>query len=132
MILKQQLYSNLVQAEACSGYFVQHKDILEAAQLAYSQEEWKKCSDLLGTLPTADDLYAALLVKLEGKRLIQFIRKIDEGHEFAHYTKFKALSSLLTHIIIEIDLGNTQYELLIPKIMDAMNVLAFPSRILKR
>jgi len=127
MVMKQKLYSDLIQFESCPGYLARYKDIIEAAQLAYSQGEWRKCSDLLDTLPTVDDLYATLLVKLEGKRLIQTIRKIDEGLDLPHYTKFKALTSLLTHVVIECEQGNTQYELVVPKVLDAINVLAFSS-----
>jgi len=123
---KQKLLQNLIQIESCSGYFVRYQAVVEHAQLAFSEGDLDTCTSLLDELPTEDDLYETLVMKLKGKRVYQTLRKIDEGEELPHWTKFKALTSFLTHLIVECERGNTEYELLLPRILDVINVLAYP------
>jgi len=125
MIQKQEVYSKLVQAESCPGYMLRFQGTLQAAQNAYSENDLEACARALDTLPTADALYVSLLSKLKNRRFVQILNQIDAGVVFSHYTKLKALTSLLTHTVIECEQGSIEYELIIPKILDAINVLAF-------
>lgn len=124
---KKQLLQRLIEVESCAGLAKRYQIQIATAQKHFDKHNLEECSKILEQIPTADTLYQALLKTLRGKHLYRTLRQIDEGRPLAHYTKLKALTSLLTHIFIEIEKGNTEYELLVYQILDAVNVLAFSS-----
>jgi hypothetical protein len=58
-----------------------------------------------------------LFIKIEKKSVGTTIRKIVEGKTTSKWEALKGFSSLLTHIFVECEHGNTEYELLVENVM---------------
>ena len=75
-------------------------------------------------LPTDKELFDSLITKLSGKSVYKTLVKIQEG-SVGRFTTIKGLSSLLTHTCIELEKGNTEYELLLPMLYEKLSKAFF-------
>ncbi|MHA1288849.1 MAG: hypothetical protein ACTSPB_15770 [Candidatus Thorarchaeota archaeon] len=98
----------------------EYSGIVNSARKLYEQGNFEQCRKILDTLPTASELFDQLTEKLKGKSVYRTLKKLQEGKGGPEVTP-KALSSLLTHIFIECEKGNSEYGLLIPKILEKLN-----------
>lgn len=94
--------------------------IKEASQL-YKAGKLSVCIEKLDSLPTEDDLLTQLITKLKGKSVHTTLEKIRKGKNVNEYTKAKALTSLLTHCLIEMECGRKEFRLLLPRLSEKVN-----------
>ena len=79
----------------------------------------------LDKLPSTGVLLERLVEKLKGKSVSKTLRKIQEGKTEDNLITAKGLSSLLTHIFIECEKGNTEYRILVPSIIEKLNEVVY-------
>jgi hypothetical protein len=97
-----------------------YRPILEKAEAAYKAGDFKGTTDELNRLPTEHKLMQELVEKLKGKSIHKTLERAGKALA-TNLQKLKAISSLLTHVIIECEHGNTEYRILIPKLMEQIN-----------
>jgi prepilin-type processing-associated H-X9-DG protein len=102
-----------------------YKLIVESAIVAYEENSSDVCEQRLNLLPTTDKLLAKLVEKLKGKSVYRTLKLISDGKSCDSYDMLKGLSSLLTHVVIEIKQGNVEYGMLLPKINEKINELVY-------
>lgn len=120
----QNLLRQLVDAET-ANWSTKYQPVVREARQAFRAGKLSECSALLGQLPTVSSLLLELESKLKGKRLHQSLRQFKEGKITSRASRLKITSSLLTHCAIECEKGNTQFEMLIPQIIEQLNILAY-------
>jgi len=98
-----------------------YQDIVSSAKSAYAAKDFDGCKVELSKFPTQKQLLEVLLKKLKGKSVSKSLKKIEKGCSENSYTALKALTSLLTHTIIEVEQGNKEYSYLIPLLLDKIN-----------
>lgn len=121
-------YNRVLQrlaAAETANWSANYSTIIGEASTAFWAGQIKECSALLDGLPTVKSLLAELEDKLKGKRLHQSLKQFREGKVTSRASKLKITSSLLTHCAIECERGNSQFEMLIPVIVEQLNVLAY-------
>lgn len=108
------------QLEMAKKYFKHSKyvPILKEAIYCYNHELYPSCEKALAKLPTKEQLLTTLIESLKGKSVYKTLSAINEGKE---QQSLKALSSLCTHIAIEIEHGNQEYKALLPNVMEKIN-----------
>lgn len=120
-------YNRLVEAEK---YFTKkkHTDIVELARELYERGQFDLCEEQLGKLPNSAKLLEQLVKKLgpqkgrpKGKSVYKTLKLIQEGKMDDDLVTAKGISSLLTHVFIEIEHGNNEYKILVPKIIEKLN-----------
>ncbi len=94
------------------------------AQL-YEAGQFRLCEEQLDKLPTKAELLEQLVNKLKGKSVAKTLKLMQEGRTENSLTTAKGLSSLLTHIIIECENGNSEYKILIPNIIEKLNEIIY-------
>ena len=99
--------------------------IIGEASTAFWAGRITECSILLDQLPTVKSLLVELEDKLKGKRLYQSLKQLREGKVTSRASMLKITSSLLTHCAIECERGNSQFEMLVPVIVEQLNALAY-------
>jgi len=99
--------------------------IIVEASSAFWLGKITECSILLDQLPTVKSLLVELEDKLKGKRLHQSLKQFKEGKVTSRASRLKITSSLLTHCAIECERGNSQFEMLVPVIVEQLNVLTY-------
>ena len=105
------------------AYFTK-KEYLSSIELArklFEQGQFDKCSEELDKLPSSAELLERLVKKLKGKSIGRTLKKIQEGKSKDTLITAKSLSSLLTHIFIEVEKGNFEYKILVPNIIEQLN-----------
>ena len=114
---RKELLNRLVLAEK---YFVseKYKDVVRLASKAYQKDCLDVCEKMLDKLPTKEQLLLQLISKLKGKSVYSTLVKIQEGKSKNDYTTLKAVSSLLTHCVIEVEKGNKEFGILIPEVYE--------------
>lgn len=103
----------------------EYQSTVKEAVNAYWAGELIRCSKLLDKLPTAEQLLDALVEKLKGKSVYKTIRHIQEGNGGSRLTNMKAISSLMTHALIEMESGKPEYGLLIPIIYERLGKMVY-------
>ena len=116
-MLKHKLQNRLTEAEV---FFVgeKYKTSLSLASHLLEQGQLGACKDILDKLPTKDELLETLVVKLKGKSIYKTLWRIHENKDVDSLTKVKGLSSLVTHCVIEIQAGGTEYGMLLPILLE--------------
>jgi len=104
-------------------YFIkkEYLGVVKLSRELFEQGQFDKCSEELDKLPSSGDLLGWLIKKLQGKSIGRTLKKIQEGKSKDNLITAKALSSLLTHIFIEVEKGNSEYNILVPKIIEQLN-----------
>lgn len=83
------------------------------------------CERELDKLPSPAELLEKLIEKLKGKSVYRTLRKIQEGKVEDDIVIAKGLSSLLTHIMIECEKGNTEYKVLLSNTIEKLNEVVY-------
>ena len=91
------------------------------ARKLFDRGGFKLCTEELDRLPSSGGLLEKLVKKLKGKSIGRTLKKIQEGKITDSLITAKGLSSLLTHIFIECEKGNTEYKILVPSIIEKLN-----------
>ena len=100
--------------------------IVELARELFERGQFDLCEKELKKLPTDAKLLGKLVEKLKGKSVYKTLKLIQEGKAVENsLTTAKGLSSLLTHIIIEVELGNNEYKVLVPSIIEKLNEIIY-------
>ena len=94
---------------------------IKFARELFEQGQFDKCQGVLDKFPSREKLLERLIKKLEGKSVSRTLKKIQEGKTTDDLITAKGLSSLLTHICIELEKGNTEYKILVPNIIEKLN-----------
>ena len=123
MLDDYKLLNRLAEAER---YFTTEKyvGIVKRARELFECGKHATCGKELDILPTNGELLERLVDKLKDKHLYKTLRKI-EGKVGNDLLTAKALSSLLTHIIIEVEQGNNEYKVLIPGVIEKLNEIIY-------
>lgn len=78
-------------------------------------------ANALAKLPTAEKLLDRLIEKLKGKSVEKTLKAIREGKAADNpVVEMMGLSSLLTHVLIEMKQGHREYGVLVPVIFEKM------------
>jgi hypothetical protein len=116
-MLKENLQIRLTEA----GIFFtgeKYKTSLSLASHLFEQNRLAACKVILDNLPTKDELLETLVAKLKGKSIYKTLRRIHENKDVDSLTKVKGLSSLVTHCVIEMQAGGTEYGMLLPILLE--------------
>lgn len=93
-----------------------YKPIIEEANVLYKAGKDIQCERVLDTLPTKEHLLSNLLETLKEKSVYKSLVEANQGKP-----SLKAITSLCTHIAIEIEKGNLEYKYLLPNVMEKIN-----------
>jgi len=117
----------LERIEASRMYFggTKYMKIIECANRAIVQGHLKQASAILSSLPTDEQLLSQLMEKLKGKSVCSTLERIQSGKSVGGYTVMKGLSSLLTHIVIEMEQGHKEFQKLLPVVLHKLNEAGF-------
>ena len=102
-----------------------YSNILKSSRKAFENGQFAVCEKELDKLPSSAILLERLRDKLKDKHLCRTLRKIEEGKAGNSVLVAKGLSSLLTHIIIECEHGNTEYRILLPNVVEKLNEVIY-------
>lgn len=97
--------------------------LVKDAVALYYQGRYADLDEMLKKFPTKDEMLEELIEKLKGKSIYTTLKKIGKGTATSDWTKFKGLSSLLTHVAIEAERGNTEYKYLLVDIYERIGVM---------
>jgi len=96
----------------------QYDAIVTEASHLYSDGKLSACIEKLGELPTENQLLHSLMEKLKGKSVHTTLRRLAKGHGVGTVTEAVAITSLLTHVLLEIKAGNWEYRKLAISILE--------------
>ena len=121
---QNQLLNNLVLAEK---YFTRDKFRTQVAlaRKMFATNSFKSCEAIVLTFPTTESLLSKLMEKLKGKSIFRTLKKIHENKDVGALVKLKGFSSLITHTIIEMEHGKTDYGLLLPMLLEKEQELLY-------
>jgi len=108
---------------AAERYFTgpEYKTVCEAAKKHWSAGLADATLTELKKLPTAERLLDKLIEKLKGKSVEKTLKAIREGKAADDsIVAMMGLSSLLTHVLIEMKQGRREYGILVPVIFEKM------------
>jgi len=120
----EELLSQLMIAER---YFsgTKYGEIVRSASAHLAAKDFVVCKEELDKLPTQEQLFSELLKKLEGKSVERTLKKILKGEVQNKYIILKALTSLLTHTVIEVEQGAREYRYLFPLFLNKINEVVY-------
>ena len=121
---KKRLLQKLVLFERCFKRS-KYRSIVETAMKLFHKGQYDLCEKEVNKLPTAEQLLETLIQKLQGKSVYRTLKKIQEGKVDNKVLALKGLSSLLTHTLIEIEKGRSEYKLLIPTIIEKIGEISY-------
>lgn len=118
------LMDRLFEAER---YFTkkEYLDTIKLARDLFERGQFDTCQEELDKLPSNVKLLEQLVKKLKGKSISRTLKKIQEGKVENSLITAKGLSSLLTHIFIEVEHGNSEYKILVPSIIEKLNEVIY-------
>lgn len=126
---KDTLYSlklggRLFEAEK---YFTKKKYVstVELARELFERGQFDLCKVQLNKLPTSAELLEKLVEKLEGKSVYKTLKQIQEDKVGNDFTTLKGLLSLGTHIVIECEHGNEEYQILLPNLLEKIGEILY-------
>ena len=122
---EQNFISRILEVEKYFAKSQRYSSIVRDIMKLYEAREFELCKKDLRNLPTKEQLLKELVEKLKGKSVWKTLKLLQEGHVEKGYVAAKGLSSLLTHIIIECEAGNTEYGMLIPVVLDKLNEMVY-------
>jgi hypothetical protein len=103
----------------------EHDKIVTEATDLYTAGKYKECEAVLDRLPTTEQLFDALIEKLHGKSVYKTLKAIREGKAGDTVTNMTGLSSLMTHVLIEMKQGRREYGMLIPIIYEQLGKMVY-------
>jgi hypothetical protein len=118
------LLSKLLEA---IQYFLdsKYKNVVEEACKAWEGSDYASCEAILSKLPSSDVLLKGLVEKLRGKSVYTNLERVQSKDGELDWQALKVVSSLLTHVIIECERGNTEFRVLIPVLLEKLNNFGF-------
>jgi len=121
---REELLARLVIAEK---YFTceKYKTQVALARERFTSGRLSACEAIVEQLPTADTLLVELIGRLKGKPIYKTLKKIHASKDNSVITKLKGFSSLVTHTVIEMEKGNTEYGLLLPMLLEKEQELLY-------
>ena len=122
---KTLLRNKLDEAKKYFSNSEKYKTSLSLASNLFEQSNLEACRDILDKLPTRDSLLKTLVSKLEGKSIYRTLKKIHEDKEVDTLMKAKGISSLITHVLIEMESGNSEFSILLPQLLEKENELLY-------
>lgn len=116
----------LAQLEEARQHFAntQYSHIVKEADRFFQRGEKGLCLAQLSRLPSAKELLAELVDKLRGKSVYKTLERAKRNGRKG-LVELKALSSLLTHAVIECEQGRLEYRRLIPLLLEKLNNVGF-------
>jgi hypothetical protein len=112
--MDRELFDRVVAAE--KGFAnSQYELTAKLAWVLYEGGDFDKAHEALSTLPTPERLLRNLIEKLKGKPVYKTLKRVNEGKGTDPSETIKALSSLLTHTMIEYK-DHPEYRVLAPMI----------------
>ena len=112
--------SVLREVRIARKYFVgsQYHDAATSLLEGLATDTPEQTASKIRALPTEETLFSQLTERLKGKSVIKNLKKLGEGRE-SPQQKSIALSSLLTHVLIETS-SHKEYGVLIPTVTKAL------------
>lgn len=107
----------LLEAQQTFGETQYNTIVTEASQL-YGVGKLSACLEKLKELPTENQLLKNLMEKLKGKSVHTTLKRLAKGHGVGTVTEAVAMTSLLTHALLEIKAGNWEYRKLAISILE--------------
>ena len=96
----------------------QYESIVTEASQLYQGGKLSACINKLKELPTEKQLLQSLMEKLKGKSVHTTLKRLAKGHGTGTVTEAVAMTSLLTHALLEIKAGNWEYRKLAISILE--------------
>lgn len=96
--------------------------VSEAAECSACGME-TKATILLASLPSEKHLMTELIEKLQGKSVHKTLMKIVKKVNISSIEEVKGWSSLMTHAAIEVEQGNIEYRMLLPRLYEKIGSL---------
>jgi len=94
----------------------------------YQKNSFKGVEECLKQFPTEEKMLEQLVEKLRNKSVYVTLKRIMENKEMLDEQKLKGVSSLLTHIAIELEHGNKEYKMLLPMVYEKVGALVYKLR----
>ena len=107
----------LLKAQQTFGGTKYNTVLTEASQL-YAVGKLSACLEKLKELPNENQLLKELMEKLKGKSVHTTLRRLAKGHGVGGVTEAVAMTSLLTHALLEIKAGHFEYRKLAISILE--------------
>lgn len=101
----------------------QYQPLLKEYYKAYSKYDIKEMDGILARFPAEIQLLETLVEKLKGKSVYSNLKKIVRGESISVVNNAIGTSSLITHVLIEVKQGNTEYKLLLNDLNNKLNKL---------
>jgi hypothetical protein len=117
----------LVKLQLAEKYFTREKYRTQVAlaRERFTSGQLSTCSAIVECLPTVDTLLVELIGRLKGKPIYKTLKQIHASKDVSVATKLKGFSSLMTHTVIEMEKGNTEYGLLLPMLLEKEQELLY-------
>ena len=106
-------YSNTVLNIVRDFKETKYNHLIDDVIKAYIHEDVEKLDESIKRFPTYKQLLETLISKLKGKSVYTNLTKIFKGENVVKEDKAIAISSLITHCLIEMK-TNREYRMLIP------------------
>lgn len=126
-IHKKNTWKLLKKLDEVTKYFTKKKysNVVARAANFFNMGRFDLCEKELKKLPSNAQLLESLVKKLKGKSVYKTLKKLQEGKVGDDLLTAKGLSSLLTHVIIEITKGNNEYKVLVPNILEKLSEISY-------
>jgi hypothetical protein len=117
------LMNQLQEAAACFRE-TEYNYLITQANACWQVCNWDGVRECLAKLPSSKQLLDELMAKLKGKSIYKTFERIGKG-ESSDIQQLKSISSLLTHVVIEIEQGHREYRKLIPTLLEKINSISW-------
>ena len=123
---QREVSRKLSEADSYFADDSQLKPIIEMAHTLYDQGQYALCEQALEGLPTSADLLASLMKQLRQKSVHKTLKKMGSGEVTeCSFTTLKGLSSLMTHVAISCEQGDTRYSMLLPQLAEKIDEIIY-------
>lgn len=96
----------------------QYDGIVAKASQLYVAGRLSECLEKLRELPTQSQLLRRLIEKLRGKSVYKTLKRLRNGQDERGVLEAIAVTSLLTHVLLEIKAGHGEYRWLAISILE--------------
>lgn len=119
---RKQLFVKYLEAHSLYQY-TDKKDVLKQIEENILHGDLSEAERLLKTLKMKDELLEKLSSTLRGKAVYKTLRKMLRGGITNDFEGLKGMTSLMTHILIECEMGNMEYLPLLFETNDTVQML---------
>jgi len=123
--------SLISQVSEVEKYFTgsKYNDLVNNLQEAFWGDDVRTVKIILNKFPTKDEMFKELIENLKGKSVYKTLEKIVENETndkaCTNVELLKALFSLGTHAVIECQLGNIEYKMLLVSLYSKIGDVLF-------